>query len=185
MRGLSSPIKGATITSRDFQLPGAPRHYRLGVHEGIDFYGHTVGVSVNRRTPVRAVADGVVIRALVDYQPLTRAQSDAWVAESLRLGYTPPNVLDGYRGRQIWIDHGNGVISRYAHLGSIEPGIVAGTEVTRGQVIATVGNSGTPGSLNSETYDVHLHLELWVGEHFVGQFLRPIEAREWLERILR
>jgi hypothetical protein len=48
-----------------------------------------------------------------------------------------------------------------------------------------VGNSGTPGSLNSETYDVHLHLELWVGEHFVGQFLRPIEAREWLERILR
>jgi len=185
MRGLSSPIQGATITSRDFQLPGAPRHYRLGVHEGIDFYGHTVGVSVNRRTPVRAVADGVVIRALVDYQPLTRAQSDAWVAESLRLGYTPPNVLDGYRGRQIWIDHGNGVISRYAHLGSIEPGIAAGTEVTRGQVIATVGNSGTPGSLNSETYDVHLHLELWVGDHFVGQFLRPIEAREWLERILR
>jgi murein DD-endopeptidase MepM/ murein hydrolase activator NlpD len=185
MRGLSSPIQGATITSRDFQLPGAPRHYRLGVHEGIDFYGHTVGVPVNGRTPVRAVADGVVIRALVDYQPLTRAQSDAWVAESLRLGYTPPNVLDGYRGRQIWIDHGNGVISRYAHLGSIEPGIITGTEVTRGQVIATVGNSGTPGSLTSETYDVHLHLELWVGDHFVGQFLRPIEAREWLERILR
>ncbi len=185
MRGLSSPIQGATITTRDFQLPGAPRHYRLGVHEGIDFYGHTVGVSVNRRTPVRAVADGVVIRALVDYQPLARAQSDTWVAESLRLGYTPPEVLDAYRGRQIWIDHGNGVISRYAHLGSIEPGIVTGAKVTRGQVIATVGNSGTPGSLNSETYDVHLHLELWVGDHFVGQFLRPIEAREWLERILR
>ena len=76
-------------------------------------------------------------------------------------------------------------MSRYAHLGSIKPGIVAGVEVTRGQVIATVGNSGTPGSLNSQTYDVHLHLELWVGEHFVGQFLRPIEAREWLEKILR
>jgi len=185
LRGLSSPIEGATVTSRDFQMPGAPRHYRLGVHEGIDFYSNTVGVTVNRNTPVHAIADGVVIRALTDYQPLTAAQSDAWVVESIRLGYTPPEVLDGYRGRQVWIDHGGGMVSRYAHLGSIEAGIVEGAEVTRGQVIARVGNSGTPGSVNSETYDVHLHLELWVGDHFVGQFLRPIEAREWLERILR
>lgn len=185
MRGLSSPVEGATITTRDFQMPGAPRHYRLGVHEGIDFYGHTVGVPVTRRTPVRAVADGVVVRALVDYEPLTAAQAEAWAAQSISLGYTPPDVLDGYRGMQIWIDHSGGIVSRYAHLGSIQPGIVEGAKVTRGQVIATVGNSGTPGSLSSQTYDVHLHLELWVGDHFVGQFLRPIEAREWLERILR
>ncbi|NIV40098.1 MAG: peptidoglycan DD-metalloendopeptidase family protein, partial [Anaerolineae bacterium] len=111
-------------------------------------------------------------RALVEYEPITAAQADAWAAQSKSLGYTPPEVLDGYRGRQVWIDHGNGVISRYAHLGSIEPGIVEGAEVARGQVIATVGNSGTPGSLNSRTSDVHLHLELWVGDHFVGQFLR-------------
>ena len=57
--------------------------------------------------------------------------------------------------------------------------------VTQGQAIATAGNSGTPGSLTSETYDVHLHLELWIGDHYVGQFLRPVEARTWLERILR
>ena len=185
LRGFLSPIEGASVTKRDFQMPGAPRHYRLGVHEGLDFYGNTVGVPVNRRTAVRAVADGEVIRALVDYEPITAAQADAWAAESKSLGFTPPEVLDGYRGRQIWIDHGNGVISRYAHLGSIEPGIVEGTRVTRGQVIAIVGNSGTPGSLSSRSTDVHLHLELWIGDHFVGQFLRPIEAREWLERILR
>jgi murein DD-endopeptidase MepM/ murein hydrolase activator NlpD len=185
LRGLSMPINGATLTQRDFQTPGAPRHYRLGVHEGMDFYGHTVGVAVNRQTPVRAVADGIVIRALVDYQPLTPAQADDWYAQCLSLGYTPPDVLDGYRGRQIWIDHGNGLVSRYAHLGSIEPGIVEGAAVSQGQVIATVGNSGTPDSLRSTTSDVHLHLELWVGDHFVGQFLRPIEAREWLEKILR
>jgi murein DD-endopeptidase MepM/ murein hydrolase activator NlpD len=185
LRGLSMPIQGTTITTRDFQMPGAPRHYRLGVHEGIDFYGSTVGVPVDNRTPVRSVADGVVIRSLVDHQPLTAAQADAWSAQSLSLGYTPPEVLDGYRGMQVWIDHGDGLVSRYAHLRSIEPGIVEGTTVTQGQVIATVGNSGTPSSLRSETYDVHLHLELWVGDHFVGQFLRPIEAREWLEKILR
>ncbi len=185
LRGLSVPIEGARITKRDFQLPGAPRHYRLGVHEGIDFYGNSVGVTVNRRTPVLAVADGIVVRAMVDYQPLTAAQATAWETRSRTLGYTPPDVLDGYRGMQIWVDHGEGLVSRYAHLGRIEPGIVEGVTVKQGQILASVGNSGTPGSVSSETFDVHLHLELWLGDHFVGQFLRPIEAREWLERILR
>jgi murein DD-endopeptidase MepM/ murein hydrolase activator NlpD len=184
-RGLAVPIVAARITNRDFQMPGAPRHYRLGVHEGIDFYSHTAGVPIDRSTPVRAVADGVVVRALVDHERLTADQADAWFSQSRELGYTPSEVLDGYRGMQVWIDHGEGVVSRYAHLGGIAPGILEGATVERGQVIASVGNSGTPGSVQSDTYDVHLHLELWVGDHYVGQFLRPIEAREWLERILR
>jgi murein DD-endopeptidase MepM/ murein hydrolase activator NlpD len=179
------PIEGASITRRDFQMPGAPRHYRLGVHEGLDFYGHTVGVPVHRQTPVRAVADGIVIRALLDYEPLTISQAAAWASESQNLGYTPPDVLDGYRGRQVWIDHGDGLTSRYAHLSSIAPSVVEGASVMRGQVIGTVGNSGTPASATSQVNDVHLHLELWVGDHYAGQFLRPIETREWLERILR
>jgi murein DD-endopeptidase MepM/ murein hydrolase activator NlpD len=165
-------------------MPGAPRHYRLGLHEGIDFYSQTVGVPVTRRTPVHAVADGVVIRASVDYEPLTSGQADAWAARCHDLGYTPPEVLDGYRGRQVWIDHGGSLVSRYAHLSAIEPGVAEGTVVTRGQTIATVGNSGTPASIRSQTVEVHLHLELWVHDHFVGQFLRPIEAREWLAKIL-
>jgi hypothetical protein len=185
LRGLSMPIEGARLTPRDFQMPGAPRHYRLGVHEGIDFYGYAVGVPIDRSTPVRAVAGGQVTRALVDHEPLTAAKADAWAAESRRLGYTPPPVLDGYRGMQVWIDHGGGIVSRYAHLGSIAPGVVEGATVMPGQVIATVGNSGTPASVSSETNDVHLHMELWVGGHYAGQFLHPIEAREWLERVLR
>jgi murein DD-endopeptidase MepM/ murein hydrolase activator NlpD len=185
LRGLQVPIDGAQVTSRDFQMPGAPRHYRLGVHEGIDFYGHTVGVPVNRRTPVRAVAGGTVIRALKDYRPPTPAQADMQEDRSHSLGYTPPEVLDAYRGMQVWIDHGSGVVSRYAHLSSIAPGVQVGAEIARGQVIATVGNSGTPASLSSETADVHLHLELWVDDRYIGQFLRPIETREWVERILR
>jgi murein DD-endopeptidase MepM/ murein hydrolase activator NlpD len=103
---------------------------------------------------------------------------------------------------QVWIDHGNDVVSRYAHLSSIEPDVVEGAPVTRGQTIARVGNSGTPASVNSQTIEVHLHMELWTCDssagsidptpewasehcHYVGQFLRPIEAREWLEKILR
>ncbi len=184
-RGLQVPIEGAHLTSHDFQLPGAPRHYRLGVHEGIDFYSWTAGVTVDRSTRVQAVADGVVIRAMLDYQGLTAAQNTAYAARSRELGYTPDDVLDGYRGRQVWIDHGGGLVSHYAHLGSIEPGIVEGAAVSKGQVIARVGNSGTPSSVDSQTSDVHLHLELWLGDHFVGQFMRPIEAREWLEKMLQ
>jgi murein DD-endopeptidase MepM/ murein hydrolase activator NlpD len=185
LRGLQVPIEDAKVTSRDFQMPGAPRHYRLGVHEGIDFYGHTVGVPVNRRTPVRAVANGTVIRALTDYLPPTPAQANVQANQSRSLGYTPPEVLDAYRGMQVWIDHGSGLVSRYAHLSSVAPGVQVGAVITRGQIIATVGNSGTPASLDSETADVHLHLELWMGDHYIGQFLRPIETREWIERILR
>jgi murein DD-endopeptidase MepM/ murein hydrolase activator NlpD len=183
--GLLMPIAGATVTSREFQMPGAPRHYRLGVHEGLDFYSHTAGVTVDRTTTVRAVADGTIVRAMVDYQGLTAVQADAWSTTSRSLGYTPDDILDGYRGRQVWIDHGSGIVSRYAHLGSIASDIVEGATVRRGQEIASVGNSGTPSSVTSDSVEVHLHFELWVGDHFAGQFLRPIEARELLERILR
>ena len=185
LRGLLVPIEGAHFTSRDFQSPGAPRHYRLGVHEGSDFYTSTSGVTVNRSTKVRAVADGIVVRAMVDYTPLTLAQAQTYAAEWKRLGYTPPEVLDGYRGQQVWLEHEGGLVSRYAHLGSIAAGIKVGASVKRGQVIATVGNSGTPESLNGPNGEVHLHLELWLGDHYIGRFMRPIETREWMEKILR
>lgn len=185
LRGLSMPIEGAKLTTRDFQLPGAPRHYRLGVHEGIDFYTQTVQVPVDRTTRVRAVADGVVIRATTDYQPLSETQAATWTARWRQLGFTPADVLDGYRGMQVWIAHDGGLVSRYAHLGSIAEGVIEGVVVERGQEIGRVGNSGTPASITSDTIEVHLHLELWLGDHYVGQFLCPIEARLWLERILR
>lgn len=185
LRGLAMPIDGAGITRREYQMPGSPRHYRMGVHEGIDFYTGTSGVTIDNHTPVRAVAAGKVVRAMLDYKPLTASQARAWASQVTAAGYTPPEVLDEYRGRQIWIEHENGLVSRYAHLSAIAPGIVVGASVEQGQVIGTVGNSGTPESVSNAKGELHLHLELWAGEHYVGQFLRPIEAREWIEGILR
>jgi murein DD-endopeptidase MepM/ murein hydrolase activator NlpD len=191
LRGLAVPIEGARVTKRDFQMPGAPRHYRLGVHEGLDWYSQTVAVPVNRQTPVLAVADGVVIRADLEYVSPTAAEMDAWLDQSRSRGATPEAVLDGYRGRQVWLEHGDGLISRYVHLGAIADDIVVGAPVSRGQVLGRVGNSGTPESLKGPNGDVHLHLELWLagkeGEpaYYIGQFLRPIETRVWLERLLR
>lgn len=86
-------------------------------------------------------------------------------------------------GQQIWILHENGLVTRYAHLRSIASGIAEGVQVSRGQVIGEVGNSGSPASLESQKADAHLHFELWLGETYLGQFLRPIETRMWVERI--
>ena len=87
------------------------------------------------------------------------------------------------RGNIVIISHDRGFYTVYTHLSEIH--VELSEPVQSGQVIGTVGNSGTPSSVSSNTVEVHLHLELWVGENYVGQFLRPIEAREWLERIIR
>jgi murein DD-endopeptidase MepM/ murein hydrolase activator NlpD len=56
----------------------------------------------------------------------------------------------GY-GNYIEIDHGNGYVTRYAHLGEIEVG--QGDRVKRGDTIAKAGNSG--GSIAP-----HVHYEI-------------------------
>ena len=172
----SLPIIGTQITQRDFQMPGAPRHYRLGVHQGLDFYWRP-------GTAVYAIADGTVIRATLDYEPITRIQVEQLRAETQALGYTSETALDVYRGRQVWIEHADGIVSRYIHLSAIDPGIQVGSSITQGQKLGEVGNSGSPSSLKNRFADAHLHFELWVGDFYLGQFLRPIETRDWIEQL--
>lgn len=171
------PIGGSNITFQDFQMPGAPRHYRLGIHNGLDLYWQP-------GTKVLAAGEGSVVRVDIDFVEPTAADLAHWSEETRQLGYTPEEILDQYMGRQIWIEHEPGIVTRYAHLRSIEPGITLGTAVSRGQVIGEVGNSGSPASLESEFSDAHLHFELWIGDSFLGKNLRPIETRDWIERIL-
>lgn len=174
--GYVSPL-GPYLAARDLQMPGAPRHYRLGVHEGADFYWR-LGAAVY------AAADGRVIRADHEYSLPTPADFARWRYQAEQLGYTSPEALDFFRGRQIWLEHADGRVSRYAHLDSIEYAVQVGDWVTQGQLLGAVGNSGSPGSLEGEGIDAHLHFELWLNDHYLGQFLRPVETRDWLERIL-
>jgi murein DD-endopeptidase MepM/ murein hydrolase activator NlpD len=176
INGFASPI-GPYVSNRDLQMPGAPRHYRLGVHQGSDFYWA-------RGTQIVAVADGTVIRAVLDYVPPFPAAYYNWRVQSHELGYTSEEALDFYRGRQVWVQHDNGLISRYVHLSAIDYRIAEGERVLQGQPIGLIGNSGSPAALESDTEDAHLHFELWRGDYYIGQFLRPIEAREWIETIL-
>lgn len=173
LRGLLMPIGGSDIAVRENQMPGAPRHYRLGIHEGADFYWHA-------GTPVRAVAAGTVIRATVDYQIPTQEMFAGWSAAVYALGYTSAEAHDFYRGMQVWLQHEGGLISRYVHLSAIDTMIREGVTVQAGQTIGAVGNTGSPVSLEGPDTDAHLHFELWLNDHYLGQFLRPIETREWL-----
>ncbi|OCX66560.1 hypothetical protein BFP70_04895 [Thioclava sp. SK-1] len=78
-------------------------------------------------TPVHAVADGIVKVA----------------------------GNGGSYGNVIYIDHDDGVQSRYAHLQGFAPGITAGQPVTAGQEIGKVGTTG-------RSTGPHLHFELRV-----------------------
>lgn len=159
------PIAGACFPEFAGQLPGAPRAYRNGAHEGVDFYPGWACASIERGTAVLAIGEGRVIRADWGYVDLT---TDAYFAMKAR-GFTGPDDLDTFRGRQVWVDHGDGIVARYAHLNGIAEGIVEGTRVSAGDVLAFVGESGTPGALREPGSEIHLHFELRVGDGYLGE----------------
>ncbi|HXF50066.1 MAG TPA: M23 family metallopeptidase [Dehalococcoidia bacterium] len=175
--GFIFPIEGACLPSSDALMPNAARDYRAGVHEGVDFYAVDNCVPITKGTPVVAVADGVVIRADVDYHDLTWEELDALNRRVANGGANDPDVLDAFRGRQVWIRHDNGIVTRYAHLSGVADGIIAGVRVLQGEVIGYVGESGTPESLTAPGTEYHLHFEIRVGDGFLGEGLPPDQVR--------
>lgn len=155
--GLQLPIAGAELPTDVSALPGAPRDYRGGRHEGIDFAAPTGAA-------VRAIAAGTIIRIDHDFVDWDQAERDAALAEAQSLGYTPARTLDRIRGRQVWIAHGRGLVSRYAHLGGVAE-LALGQEIAAATVIGTVGSSGYPEG------GPHLHLEIRIGRGYLGEGL--------------
>ncbi len=67
---------------------------------------------------------------------------------------------NGY-GNTLEIDHGNGIVTRYAHCSRID--VKGGQRVTRGQIIAAVGSTGL-------ATGPHLHYEI----HINGKVVNPL-----------
>lgn len=180
LTGYSFPILGACLPKGDQLIPGAPRTYRNGFHEGLDLYDSDNCVPIGRNTPVVAVRQGRVVRADVKYEELS-------AAELAQLNSQPgtEQALDRFRGRQVWLDHGDGVITRYAHLASIAPGVQEGVTVLEGQVIAFVGESGTPESVTAPGTENHLHFEVRIGSSFLGEGQSRAEARRSYEMLFK
>jgi murein DD-endopeptidase MepM/ murein hydrolase activator NlpD len=97
-----------------------------------------VDITAPRGTPVLAAASGVVFFA------------GRWAAY----------------GKIVEIDHGNGLITRYAHLDT--KNVETGARVASGESIGTVGRSG-------RTTGAHLHFETLVN----GRTVDPMKAEMW------
>lgn len=179
---LKLPIEETAVSDMAFRLPGAPRSYRYGVHEGLDFYW-AGGAPVGTNTAVLSVADGEVIRVDRDYVAPSAQEMEEMLAYTRQVYYTPADTLDALRGRQVWIDHGEGLVSRYCHLSAVADGLEVGQRVKQGQIMGYVGNSGTPASYYDQGSELHLHLEIRIGDGYLGQYLRPIDIKRWLEQV--
>jgi murein DD-endopeptidase MepM/ murein hydrolase activator NlpD len=181
---LHLPIAGMRyLPERDSLLPGSPRVYRYGIHQGWDIYKDTVGIDVPYGTPVHAIADGTIERADHGFQEVSPAEWKEMAAVCAQLHYTPMDILDRFRGQQVWIDHGQGVLSRYVHLSGIEGNIITGTTVSAGQIIGYVGNSGTSDGAAGNQQAAHLHLEITIDGHYLGEGLTITEVRRFLQRL--
>ena len=175
--GFLYPIRGVCLPPSPYVLPNAPRPYRKGIHEGVDLYEGDVCTAVESGTEVLAVYSGVVIRADTNYTDPSREEFAAVAAKIAHAGAGDAVDLDFYRGRQVWISHGKGIVTRYAHLSGIVPDIEVGVAVKGGQLIGFVGESGTPeGALDPGTQN-HLHFEVRIEDSFLGAGLEAEEVR--------
>jgi murein DD-endopeptidase MepM/ murein hydrolase activator NlpD len=170
--GFVMPIAGGCLPKGDQLMPNAPRTYRQGTHEGIDFYHSDNCTPINRGTRVVAAKAGRVIRADLKYVDVTKKQVDAYLADP-----QTEASMDQFRGRQVWIDHGDLIVTRYCHLSGIAPQLAVGATVTAGQLVGFVGESGTPSSVTNPGRGYHLHFELRVGGSYLGKGLAPARVR--------
>ncbi len=167
---LRIPLAGRPIPSEADLLPEAARDYRAGIHEGIDF-------PADAGTAVLAAADGSVVRADREFTDWTAEERTAAFQEAVDLGRTPERTLDRIRGRQVWMDHGKGVVTRYVHLQSVA--VSLGDRVPAGTVVGAVGSSGYPEG------GPHLHFEIRIGDSYLGDGLTPGELARALREAFR
>ena len=104
---LSAPVDFQKISSGFSRSRYHPVLHRWRKHEGIDY-------AADPGTPVRTIADGVVVRA-------------GW---------------SGGYGRMVEIRHANGIVTRYGHLSAFAAGLQPRMSVPQGAVIGAVGSSG-------------------------------------------
>ncbi|CAM3962132.1 M23 family metallopeptidase [Alkalicoccus chagannorensis] len=165
---MERPIEGASVSTVESHLPGAPRDYRNGVHEGIDYYDYASGVEITTDTEIYGMAEGTVVRVDHDFEEYPSHEvRDADLEKSAEVGFTPEYIFDRLRGQQVWVQYEDGIMIRFAHLDDIPEELELGQQVDADTAIGYVGNTGTSDSLNDGDGGLHLHKDILVsGELF-------------------
>ena len=184
---LSLPCYDVPVPKRTMRLPNAPRNYRNGTHRGLDFFA-------NWGTPVRSVADGVVIRSDLYYEEVPADFRENLLKATTKVGHTPSDIFNSVLlGKSVFLDHGFDLIpgfrtiSIYAHLSHIEKEIVPGAVVKRGELLGKSGNTGMRESTIGSKAGSHLHWEMILqkGEQeiYLGKGMSNPELYDMLFRI--
>jgi murein DD-endopeptidase MepM/ murein hydrolase activator NlpD len=178
------PIVDGQLPSESYSLPGAPRAYRNGFHKGLDIRftkpnPNSELIPLSKETEVIATAKGKIIRADWNYIPMNLEEFEK--QKELTNQHKVTFVDRDFGGRQIWIDHGNGVITSFNHLSSIDSKVKVGTKVKQGQVLGKVGNSGLKGEAEGSDEGIHLHFEIWYKGEFLGKGLKADQSYQLLQ----
>ena len=184
---LSLPCYDVPVPKRTMRLPNAPRNYRNGTHRGLDVFA-------NWGTPVRSVADGVVVRSDLHYEEVPADFRENLLKATTKVGHTPSDIFNSVLlGKSVFLDHGFDLIpgfrtiSIYAHLSHIEKEIVPGAVVKRGELLGKSGNTGMRESTIGSKAGSHLHWEMILqkGEQeiYLGKGMSNPELYDMLFRI--
>ncbi|MDE0117370.1 MAG: M23 family metallopeptidase [bacterium] len=158
-------------------LPNAPRAYRSGTHQGVDFRCFARGHSAV------AALDGRAVVVVGHYEDPESGNRDLLLDIAAELDATPPYTLLTLYGNYVVVDHGiipevGHVVTVYAHLENVDPGIRVGEAVQAGQRVGEIGNRGTHAAANGDFYtDPHLHWELHIDNQYLGAGLSPEQTR--------
>ena len=183
------PCENVKVPKRAMRLPNAPRDYRNGVHKGIDFFA-------NWGTPVRAVAEGTVIRSDLFYEEVPAEFRERMLESSAKVGNTPSDIFNSILlGKAVFLDHGFNlvpgfrVISIYAHLSHIDKKIKPGYIMKSGELMGKSGNTGMRESTLGSKSGSHLHWEMILqkdkDEIYLGRNLENPELFNMLTRIFK
>lgn len=172
LNNLFMPVMNGFLPIEDESYPNAERKYRGGKHSGLDFYNYHTDdsydpVSIDRNTPVYAAKEGTIIRADWNYTPMSK---DEWREQSKYYQTHPRTfVKRSFGGIQVWIDHGDGIVTTYNHLSKIDDKITNGASVEKGQRIGWAGNSGMLAEAEGKNESIHLHFEIWIDGYYLGR----------------
>ena len=183
---ISLPVTTCTIPFGNVNLVvGAPREYRSGIHNGLDFNcGSTDHV-------IQSAAAGQVIFVVNDYVNASPEDREAVLAQTVPAFDTPFWTLANLYGNFVVIDHalsgGERAVTVYAHLSEVDSQILPGVLVDGGTPLGFVGNSGTSAAsagIENNDASVHLHWELHVNDRPIGYLESPTDTQPLYEQIL-
>jgi len=143
--GLRLPVSVALPSDVAMYPGGRWPQLGFGVMDGMALVGAPYSDTV------RAIAPGVISQIV--RQPVSLLDTDLGVISTTQR--VPAENMDALWGKQIWIDHGNGVETRYGGLASILPSLTEGQNVLRLTILGFVGEEP-------------VFLGIWVNGAYVG-----------------